>query len=268
MGRVDNDIFVTSEYIDAVGELPSFLRKSTRKSQLVGFFFFLAFLGTVVFLLWVPRVENIDFFGDGMTISNYISEVNKLGCLVPGLICAAVGILLIIYLVVLNKMDESAYKKAVIRADRRRKDEKDRIYEELEEEENSVTDELEQKPLRESAPSIADSAMHSEDPLRTSLIQKNIIGDPNKPAYVPTPGPAPETVPSILRTAAPKNDDVAVTAENLDEIIAQGPPPPNYINPYAPTDLKGVLKSTGKQMPDEVDLYEPEDTDIQIFKKP
>lgn len=58
----------------------------------------------------------------------------------------------------------------------------------------------------------------------------------------------------------------AVTVENMQKTIAEGPPPPNYINPYATTDLHGVLKSAGKQEPDEIDLFEP-DEDIEIFKK-
>lgn len=57
-----------------------------------------------------------------------------------------------------------------------------------------------------------------------------------------------------------------VTVENMQKAIAEGPPPPNYINPYATTDLHGILKSSGKQEPDEIDLFEP-DEDIEIFKK-
>ena len=68
------------------------------------------------------------------------------------------------------------------------------------------------------------------------------------------------------KTEAGAPEEQAVTIENMQKTIAEGPPTPNYINPYATTDLHGILKSAGKQEPDEIDLFEP-DEDIEIFKK-
>lgn len=110
---------------------------------------------------------------------------------------------------------------------------------------------------KDSAPAVPMGKKTSEAPVRRNWEKERFGGDllsqivPEKYKNKPEDG-APE--------------EQAVTIENMQKTIAEGPPPPNYINPYATTDLHGVLKSAGKQEPDEIDLFEP-DEDIEIFKK-
>ncbi|MBR3056334.1 MAG: hypothetical protein IKG93_00050 [Clostridiales bacterium] len=62
------------------------------------------------------------------------------------------------------------------------------------------------------------------------------------------------------------DEQQAITIENMEKTIAEGPPQLNYINPYEMTKINGRIKSTSEGEVDEVDLFEP-DEDIEIFKK-
>lgn len=299
MGRMENDPIFLNELEKARAKIPGFFRMTPLKKKVLRILFVgigvLEILTICLFPRWFGYTvkEVSDFFGRNR---QYYASPTGYWKAVFGV--AALTIPLLAYMFFSHLFERDAFREA----NRSAMEVRDRsdVYYSLT---NTYVEEQEPEPEEEDpfadAPyavnkkkpnGIAGGAISAEDPLLTQLREKNLLQEDRGSETDASEAAASKKMPVPVRknyeqnrfggdllsqivpekfkekSVEPLDDLEPVTAENLEEIIAQGPPPPNYISPYATTDLKGVLKSTGMQEPDEIDLFEP-DEDIEIFKK-